>query len=128
MRISDWSSDVCSSDLGHRCRTAGQRHWHPPPVQCARPAGHYPRIGFPPSPRCHSRSPRARHQGPAAVPASLKRSDIGGDSPDHPAAPVSARLSCPSLPTTPPLSHPPLSGLLRRPPARPITHLFPHLP
>src|SRR3546814_18962401 len=26
MRISDWSSDVCSSDLGERCRLCGRPH------------------------------------------------------------------------------------------------------
>src|SRR3546814_7605831 len=33
MRISDWSSDVCSSDLPHHRRSGGSRELLPPPLR-----------------------------------------------------------------------------------------------
>src|SRR3546814_2058162 len=39
MRISDWSSDVCSSDLsGRRCPAAGAAHSFAPPIRWERRA------------------------------------------------------------------------------------------
>src|SRR3546814_1489911 len=39
MRISDWTSDVCSSDLADHCRAAGLAEGCPRAVLCARPRG-----------------------------------------------------------------------------------------
>src|SRR3546814_8487020 len=92
MRISDWSSDVCSSDL-----IAGQGGAFPPGQcrACALWRREFRPGGQPhPAARAFLRRarPRSRRMSPAAAPRRYYAACRGSDPPQGPARPVSVEL------------------------------------
>src|SRR3546814_10320330 len=77
MRISDWSSDVCSSDLSVPCRRAWPGTWRGPPRPSARRPSRRSR-GAPPRRRSRRRAaPRDRTSVVLGKSVSV-RVDLGG--------------------------------------------------